>query len=80
MSTAKVGGESPEKQVDLRFRIGYRKQELPLVLPYSVRSIEDFIAAEDFPKPVPVRENGHLVFDRRDVEAWWAAKKAAGRQ
>jgi len=64
-------GEAP----DLRFRLGFRKEELPFIIPFSLRAIDDFISMEDFPKGHrPTGEKGHQVFNRNDIESWWSKK------
>lgn len=71
--------ETPDNVIDLRDRVGLRKQEIPYLLPISLREIEDFISAKDFPEGFSLRANGYLKYDRAELIAWWEGKKAAFR-
>lgn len=56
---------------DLSYRLGYKKKELPLIIPLSCRTIEDLISSGRFPKGFKISDQGHYFWDRKTIEKWW---------
>ncbi|MEO7957636.1 MAG: hypothetical protein ABIW76_13195 [Fibrobacteria bacterium] len=68
------------KVISLRDRLGVRREEIPSILPISMREVEDLISADaTFPAGFAVRPNGRKKYDLAELKAWWAAKKEAWR-
>jgi hypothetical protein len=68
------------KVIDLRNRLGVRKEEIPEILPLSMREIEDLISADaEFPAGFAVRPKGYKKYDLAELRDWWQAKKAKWR-
>ena len=64
---------SSEKKSDLSFRLGYKRKELPMVLPLSNRTIDQLILEGRFPPGFKLTgsQQGHLFWDRKQIEEWW---------
>lgn len=68
------------KVIDLRNRLGVRREEIPDILPISLREVEDLISADaEFPQGFPVRPGGFKKYDVTELRAWWETKKAKWR-
>lgn len=79
MSTATAEQELG-KIIDLRNRVGVRKEEIKDILPISTREIEELISADPtFPQGFPLRPGGYKKYDVKELLAWWEQKKAAWR-